>query len=70
MTNLNNLITYPVITLLCVTIINSNYKIKSILNKIENFIFSGLLEESHSMISRVLQKYYLKVINVASNLFS
>jgi hypothetical protein len=70
MINLNNLIAFPAITLICVIITNSNYKIKSILNKIENFIFSGLLEESHSMISRVLQKYYLKVINVASNLFS
>lgn len=70
MINLNCLAFLHVYTISSVLFTNSNYKINSTLNKRQSFNFMGLLEESHSIISRVFQKYYLNVINITSNLFS
>jgi hypothetical protein len=70
MINLNCLTSFHLYAISSVLVINNNYKINSSFIKELSLNFIGLLEESYLMISRVLQKYYLNVINIASNLFS
>jgi NADH-ubiquinone oxidoreductase chain 4 len=68
MINLTSLIIIPILFIVFVLYLSSNYKIKSRLVETNSFKHITLLEEKRSKIPYILRQYYLDVIFITSSL--